>query len=167
MNAEIPYALYLKFKEPADALILSNVFEFLGLGFLGEDDIDGLFKVQHYHFKTDPSQKILLHVETENNTCERINISVYTGASLESIKNLFNFFNANFEEEQVVLIDQQVKNELFLKERSPLTQNNEAGEEHENQLTGMEQKATLSFSFDDFYNNPLKLQQRDQLFKNL
>lgn len=165
MTDEIPYALYLKFKEPADAAILSSVFEFIGLGFLGEDNIDGLFKVQHYHFKTDTSKKILLHVEVENNLSERINISIYSGASIENIKELFSFFNDNFEEDQVMLIDQQIKNELFLKEPLPLKEDDET-EAYDNRVTGIEERAILSFSFDDFYANDLNVTKRAQLFEN-
>ena len=162
MTAEIPYTLYLKFFKPAESVSLIISLESLGLICLGEEKIDDEFSIVHYHFKSDEAKTVVLHVEIENNCSERINISMYNGADHTIIKELFSFLE-NFDADKTALIDQQVKNTLYLKDMNSFESTAEGTVIPEAWISSTERAATLPVSFDDFYNNTAEIAKRDFL----
>lgn len=162
MTTEIPYTLYLKFFKPTESVSLIIALESLGLICLGEEKIDEEFSIVHYHFKNDEAKKIVLHVEIEDHCSERINVSMYNGAGPDIIKELFSFFE-NFDQDKTALIDQQIKNALYLKDMDTFANTAEGRDIPEAWIRSTEKAATLTLSFDDFYNNNTNIAKRDFL----
>lgn len=164
MQTEIPYMLYLNFIEPIEEDNILGILEAAGLIKDNEELIDPDFKTIKFHFQSDSNKRMTLNVVTNplKKNCENINIAISMDTSIDTIKEVFAFIS-NFKESNVILIDQEVKNELFKKNLSSFTTEQQTLNIPNSWINKTEEQANLSLSFEDFHNNPLQLTKRDKL----
>lgn len=151
--------LYLTFGRPVDDKTLFDVVTKNNLIKIADEPIDNESKFQIFQFKTDNTKKILFYVDinTKDHSCENINIALSYNNDLDILKELFIFLG-KLDKDNLILIDQEIKNELYLKDiisGGKVVTTQWTDEQH--------RRAIISPSFADFYKNSFKLVNRDKL----
>lgn len=151
--------LYLTFDRPVDHKALFDVMTKSNLTKIADEPIDNESEQQIFQFKTDISKKVLLYVDinTKDHSCESINIALSYNNDLDILKELFTFLS-KLDKDNLILIDQEIKNELYRKDiisSNIVVTTQWADEQH--------RRAIISPSFADFYKNSFKLANRDKL----
>lgn len=151
--------LYLTFDKPVDDKVLFDLMTENNLIKVATTPIDNEFENQIFQFKTDNFNKVLLYVghNTKDDSCENINIALSYNNDLNKLKDLFVFLN-KLDKDNIILIDQEIKNELYLKDI--ILGNQTLSDKWSNEQN---KQAIISLSFDDFCKNNFKLANRDKL----
>ncbi len=151
--------LYLTFDRPVDDKALFDVMTKSNLAKITNEPIDNESEHQIFQFKTDNTKKILFYLDINANdhSCENINIALSYNNDLALLKELFIFLG-KLGKDNLILIDQEIKNELYLKDiisGGKIVTTQWTDEQH--------RRAIISPSFADFYKNSFKLVNRDKL----
>lgn len=161
---EFPYILYLTFLKPIDFKLLLENEKSTHLITFEEDQIDLNQMILKCSLKSDPAKQIVLYarVDINNGFCSEISIGISYDTQLERIEELFSFLN-NFDANNISLIDQELKNELFLENYKSFLTNEKTLNIPEKWAEDVNIQATLSLSFQEFYSNGFKVAKRDKL----
>ena len=146
--------------------VLLAIMETARLMKISEELIDPDFEHIKFHFKSDSNKQIILNViiNPEKKYCKNINIALSLESNLDTLKELFSFIKM-LGERNVILVDQEIKNELFKQNLNSFTTKQQTLDIPNSWIHETESQATISLDFDDFCSNSIKLAKRDRLLR--